>query len=94
MSRSLHSLLLGLTLLFLTAGGCVLNTPDCPCGADPSDTLTEHDLSFEGSHLVDDECVCRCGNDEPFALVRDRSCGEYVGPCEDNAGEPRTLVCE
>ena len=51
----------------LAFGGCDLSAT-CPCGARTSDPLSEHELGFGGSHEVDDECVCRCGLDTPFAL--------------------------
>lgn len=66
----------------------------CACGADPSRPLSEHDLSFNGSHSVDDECVCQCGTDTPYGLVQDRECGQYEEACIDGQGTMRALVCE
>ena len=73
---------------------CLTDAGGCLCGADSSDTLAEHDLSFEGSHSLDDECACYCGNDAPFDLPKDRECSEYDGTCRTAQGEDSILVCE
>lgn len=79
------------SLLFLA--GCALLDGTCPCGADRSVPLGEHDLGFAGDHFVDDQCVCRCGDDEPTQLPKDRACSEYESECEDARGVTQTAVC-
>lgn len=78
--------------LLLFAGACLGG--GCPCGSDPSDPLSAHDPSYSGAHVLQDECVCRCGADEPFAVPRDRACADYDGPCVDELGDPQALECE
>lgn len=76
------------------AGGACLNSPGCPCGADPSDPFAEHDATYGGDHVVDNECVCRCGGDRPFALPKEGECSEYKDPCTDDSGNTAELVCK
>ena len=82
---------LGLLLAPFVLAGCLAT--ECPCGSDPSDPLSEHDLTYPGNHLVEDECVCRCGDDDPIAFPRDRECAEYERACVNAAGEPAERVC-
>jgi hypothetical protein len=77
----------------LTGVGC-LNSPGCPCGAEPDDPFAEHDSSYIGEHVVDNECVCQCGADTPFGLPIDGECSEYNGPCIDDNGDSADLVCK
>lgn len=71
-----------------------LNNPGCPCGSEPSDPFSEHDSSYLGEHVVDNECVCQCGDDPPFGLLEDRECSEYNGPCTKDDGEAAELICQ
>ena len=66
----------------------------CPCGSDSSDPLSQHDLSFAGSHTLAEECECRCGGDEPIGRPRDRDCADYDAPCVDREGRDATLECQ
>ena len=66
----------------------------CPCGASPSDPFSLHDPVFVGSHFLDAECVCRCGEGERFALPKTAACGEMEGACMDAEGRERSLDCE
>ena len=79
---------------FSVLGACVLDTPGCACGAETNDPFSLHDQSYEGSHVVADECVCQCGLEILFSQPRDRQCSEYELACEDSTGTPQTLVCE
>lgn len=65
----------------------------CPCGAEPSLPVGQHDLAFAGQHVVYDECICQCGEGEVFGMPRDRLCREYQGTCEDSDGSLQSLVC-
>lgn len=67
---------------------------ECPCGSDSSDPYSEHDQAFLGSHVLDDECVCWCGDDPPYVIARDKPCAEYSGVCDDTDGARSRLVCE
>ena len=82
-----------LALVAALLTGCALNA-ECPCGSEQSDPLSEHDLSFDSPHVVQDECVCQCGDDVPFGAPRDRECTDYEQACVDEDGVSRTLVCE
>ncbi len=77
----------------LVCGGCALLDSGCPCGSDPSDPLAEHDLAFAGDHVVDDQCVCRCGDREPEAFPKRGSCEEHETACEEPEGTPRRYTC-
>lgn len=79
--------------LALLVGACALIEGGCPCGSDPSDPLSQHDLSFAGDHIVDATCVCRCGNAEPEAFPKDGDCSEHEAECEDPSGRSRERVC-
>ncbi len=79
--------------LLVGAAGCGLLEGGCGCGADPSDPLAEHDLSFAGTHVVDDQCVCRCGDDEPEAQPKIQACKDYEDVCEDRDGRERRSIC-
>jgi hypothetical protein len=80
-----------LPTLVLTA--CLASEPGCPCGAAAEDPLAEHDPSFTGRHVVDDECVCRCGDGEPLARPREASCAVHEVDCVDPSGVSRRLTC-
>ncbi len=67
---------------------------ECPCGSDSNDPYSEHDQTFLGSHVLDDECVCRCGDGPPYVIARDKPCAEYSGACDDADGVRSLLVCE
>ncbi len=75
---ALMCLLLGL------ASGCVTGESGCPCGADTNAPFAEHDLSFSGSHTVDNACICQCGDADPQAFPKDRACGDYETDCGSN----------
>ncbi len=90
----LKILLASVLLSFSVLGACVLDTPGCACGAQTNDPFSQHDQSYEGSHIVADECVCQCGLEILFSQPRDRQCSEYELACEDSTGTPQTLVCE
>ncbi len=93
--RQLQLLLVaGALFSFGLLGACVLDAPGCPCGANTNDPYSQHDQSYESSHVVDDECVCQCGADAPFGQPQDRQCSEHEQGCEDSQGNPQTLVCE
>lgn len=79
-------------LALLLLSGCL--GLRCPCGSDSSDPLSQHDLTFAGSHTLLEECECRCGDAAPVARPRDRDCVDYEAPCVDDEGRERTLVCE
>ena len=66
----------------------------CPCGAETSDPFAQHDLSFSGRHELDEECACRCGDGERFALPRDTECVAIQAPCVDPEGREGRLECE
>lgn len=79
--------------LLLPLGSCLQQ--ECPCGANPSDPFTEHDLAFAGTHFLDEECACRCGTGgERFALPKDTVCEEIGAPCVDAEGRETRLECE
>ncbi|MEM9072766.1 MAG: hypothetical protein AAGE52_29945 [Myxococcota bacterium] len=84
--------LLPLLALLILAAGCF--EVGCPCGSDPSDPLSQHDLSYAGLHVLEAECACRCGGDAPIAYPRDRDCSEYEGECVDESGAPAELSCQ
>lgn len=65
----------------------------CQCGADPSDSLSEHDLDFAGKHNVDEECACQCGDDRPYGMPSEYDCSEYEEACLDSQGATHTLSC-
>jgi len=66
----------------------------CPCGSDPADPFSEHDPTYPGSHVLEAECVCRCGADDPVAVARDGDCREHEGACVDGSGAPAQRRCE
>ena len=66
----------------------------CPCGADPSSPFAVHDQSFPGTHFVEGECLCRCGEHDTQALPRDRDCADYEALCIDREGDTARLRCE
>ena len=82
-------LLFSLSLL----GACTAGE-GCACGSNSEDPIAEHDLSFDGTHTVDDECLCSCGNDAPYGLPLIQECSEYEQACSDSRGNPDFLVCE
>ncbi len=77
----------------LVLAACMFSAT-CPCGSDPNDPVSEHDPTFVGKHTVEDECVCYCGDDPPFGLVKDRECADYNGSCTDEHGQEQQLSCE
>ena len=45
--------LLAVTLAIGMIGVGCLDSPGCPCGAEPEDPFAEHDSSYSGQHVVD-----------------------------------------
>lgn len=92
--RGMFHTLVGATVLAaaMAASGCF---PDagCPCGADSSDPVSEHDLGFDGRHIVDDECVCQCGDDAPYGEPVVQECSDYEEACVDRNGTTQMLQC-
>jgi hypothetical protein len=77
------------------ASHCAFGDAGCPCGADGDAPLDEHDLSFEGRHVLANGCVCQCGADLPFQGERDARglCTDEGRACTDGNGTAQVRAC-
>ena len=65
----------------------------CGCGASTDAPLSEHNLAYAGDHVVDAQCVCRCGEAEAFSYPADRPCDDYETVCAVPSGRVEHLRC-
>ena len=94
MTPSARTLATLLAALGLAVVACIATDGFCPCGSDPDDPLAEHDLSFVGDHLVNNECVCQCGDDPVIGTPKDDGeCPNDGEPCTDELGREHELDC-
>lgn len=73
--------------------GCLASGGSCPCGADSDTPFDQHDLGFAGRHVVENSCVCQCGDATPVARPKQDGCTVHEIACEDLEGGSRTFTC-
>jgi len=91
-ARTLASLI---AALGLAAAACIATDGFCPCGTDPDAPLGSHDPEFAGDHLVNDACICECGEDPVIAADKDDDgdCPDDGQACTDELGRSHEIDC-